>query len=94
MKHYEKDSDRPFGLSHEDKLVPYEYSSAYLVGMDAEDFVNTKMKTTIAPVLIKMADPESEIVMSLGVQERTTEEEYLQDISEYYRWLLKGLRLS
>ena len=35
LRHYREDDDARYGLEHEGELVPFEFTSAYLLGLDA-----------------------------------------------------------
>ena len=39
LRHYREDDDARYGLEHEGELVPFEFTSAYLLGLDARPFV-------------------------------------------------------
>jgi hypothetical protein len=39
LRHYREDDDARYGLDHEGELVPFEFTPAYLLGLDARPFV-------------------------------------------------------
>lgn len=51
LRHYAEDDDRRWGLEHDDELVEYDYSSAYLLGKDGTEFTGPDLIAVVQPLL-------------------------------------------
>lgn len=85
LRHYATDGDRRYGLRHADHAVPFEYGSAYLLGVDARPLLDDRMRSVIRPLLDKVAPLDSDEDDEAPYRE-------LQDES-YLRWFRAGLAL-
>lgn len=83
LRNYAEDDERRFGLEHEGTAVPYEYGSAYLVGVDARVFVDERLRRLIGPLLDQLIPP--------GVDADDAEPYREQESRHYLRWFRAGL---
>ena len=82
LRNYAGDDERRFGLEHEATAVPYEYGSAYLVGVDARPLVDEKLQRLIGPLLDRL----------IPLDDADDAEPYReQENRQYLRWFRAGL---
>jgi predicted nucleotidyltransferase len=64
LRHYREDDDARYGLEHEGDLVPFEFTSACLLGLDAAHFVASvaSVASSIRPVLDLFDGPDAPVV--------------------------------
>lgn len=95
LENYLEDSDRRYTIEHDGKGVLYEYSSAYLLGVDAQPFLDPTLSHSVAAVLDRFDSPEAAVVgivanekgrFILGDEERT-------EIFDRFRWYRLGTGL-
>jgi predicted nucleotidyltransferase len=87
LRHYREDDDARYGLEQGGHLVPFEFTPACLLGLDARCFAES-VAGTVRPVLDKFGDPDAAIVGLLaGEDERVLiEDEDRVEIVELFRW--------
>lgn len=83
LRNYAMDDERRFGLEHEGTAVPYEYGSAYLVGVDARPLVEEKLRRLIGPLLDRLVPP--------GIGADDDERDREQENGHCLRWFRVGL---
>lgn len=83
LRNYAEDDERRFGLEHEGTAVPYEYGSAYLVGVDARPLVEEKLRRLIGPLLDRLIPPDVDADDDEPYRE--------QENRHYLRWFRAGL---
>jgi predicted nucleotidyltransferase len=95
LEHYLEDNERRYGAEHEGEGVPYEYTGAYLLGVDGRPFLDAQLAGTVVKVLERFRDSDAEVV-GLVARERgrvvPTDEE-LAIICEHFRWYRRGTHL-
>jgi predicted nucleotidyltransferase len=95
LEHYLEDDERRYGAEHEGEGVPYEYTGAYLLGMDGRPFLDAHVAGTVVKVLDRFADADADVV-DLVARERgrilPTDEE-VAIIFEHFRWYRRGTHL-
>jgi len=83
VRNYAETNDRRFGLEHEGTAVPYEYGSAYLLGVDGRVFVDEQLAELIAPVIERFVPPDIDL---------DNDESYREKENQHYlRWFRAGL---
>ena len=95
LEHYLEDDDRRYGVDHDGEGVPYEYTGAYVVGVEAQPFLDDPLSEAVRAVLDRFDNPDAAIV---GVVARETggfivEDEHRLEIFELFRWYRLGTGL-
>lgn len=83
LRNYAEDDERRFGLEDEGTAVPYEYGSAYLIGVDAREFVDEKLRCLVGPLLDRLIPPDVDADDDGPYRE--------QENRHYLRWFRAGL---
>ena len=95
LEHYLEDDGRRYGVDHDGEGVPYEYTGAYLVGVEARPFLDESVSKTVEAVLDRFDNQDAAIV---GVVARETggfivEDEDRREVFELFRWYRLGTGL-
>ena len=96
LEHYLEDDIRRYGVDHDGEGVPYEYTGAYVVGVEAQPFLDESVSETVTTVLDRFDNPEGTVV---GVVARGTgrfivdDEHRLEETFELFRWYRLGTGL-
>ena len=92
LEHYGEDDDRRYGLHHDATAVPWEYTCAYLVGLDGRGFVDATVRAAVRVVLDQFDSPDAQIIGTVaGEQGRfVVEDEHRTEIYELFRWFRLG----
>jgi predicted nucleotidyltransferase len=87
LRHYREDDDIRYGLEHDSKLVPYEYTGAYLLGLDGRRFIDS-VAGSVRPVLDKLDSPDATIVGIVAHEDgrALVQDEHRLEIFELFRW--------
>jgi predicted nucleotidyltransferase len=64
LRHYLEDDERRYGVEHDGAGVLFEYTGAYLLGIDGRRFLGPELSQAVATVLDRFADSDSEGVAS------------------------------
>ena len=62
LEHYREDDDIRYALDHGTEPVPFEYTSAYLVGLDGRPFLDARVTASVRPVLDRFDGPDATVV--------------------------------
>jgi predicted nucleotidyltransferase len=95
LQHYLDDDDRRYGAEHNGAGVPFEYTGAYLLGVDGQRFLGRQLSETVATTLDRFADPDSDVV-GIVLRERgriLIEDEDRLDVFEHFQWYRRGVDL-
>ena len=92
LEHYLEDDDRRYGVDHDHEGVPYEYTGAYVVGVEARPFLDEPLTEAVKAVLDRFDDPDATVI---GIVARETrgfivEDELRLEIFELFRWYRLG----
>ena len=95
LEHYLEDDDRRYGVDHDGEGVPYEYTGAYVVGVEGQPFLDESVSETVTTVLDRFDNPDATVI---GVVARETgriivEDEHRLEIFELFRWYRLGTGL-
>jgi predicted nucleotidyltransferase len=87
LRHYREDDDARYGLEQGGHLVPFEFTPACLLGLDARRFAES-VAGTVRSVLDKFGDPDAAIVGLLASEDDRVliEDEDRVEIVELFRW--------
>lgn len=69
LQHYLEDDERRYDAEHDGQGVPYEYTGAYLLGLDGQPFLDRQLADTVATVLDRFSDPDAAVIGTV-VRER------------------------
>lgn len=95
LEHYLEADDRRYGLEHDGGGVPFEYTSAYLLGGDAQPFLDAAVRRSVTAVLDQFAAPDAAII-GVVARERgllLIDDRDRVDIFERFRWFRLGTGL-
>jgi predicted nucleotidyltransferase len=95
LEHYLEDDERRYGLEREGHAVPFEYTCAYLLGIDGQPFLDDPLRRAAATVLDRFTDQDADVV---GIVAREKERLVVDDdqrieIFELFRWYRLGTGL-
>jgi len=93
LEHYLEDDDRRYAVEHEGKGVPYEYTCAYLLGVDARPFIDEPLARAAAGVLDQFTDADS-VIVGIVAKERfrlPAEDADRANIWELFQWYRFGI---
>jgi predicted nucleotidyltransferase len=87
LRHYREDDDGRYGLEHDGKLVPYEYTCAYLLGQDGRRF-SPSVAGSVRPVLEPFDSPDAAIVGLVAYEDGRVivQDEDRAEIFDLFRW--------
>ena len=95
LKHYLEGDSRRYGVDHDGKGVPYEYTGAYVVGVDARPLLDEPLSKAVKTVLDRFDDQDAVVI---GAVARETagfivEDEHRLEIFELFHWYRRGTGL-
>lgn len=87
LRHYREDDDARYGLEHGGELVPFEFTTSCLLGLDARAFVPS-LDTSIRPLLDRFESPDAAIVGLVAGEDRpgVIEDADRTEVFELFRW--------
>lgn len=95
LRYYLEDDERRYGAEHDGTGVPFEYTGAYLLGIDGRPFLSTQVSQSVGTVLDRFADPDADPV-GMVVRERgriAIEDEDRAEVFEHFQWYRRGIGL-
>jgi len=95
LEHYLEDDERRYGLDHDSEGVPFEYTCAYLLGVDGQRFLDDAVTNTVRTVLDRFDEAEADVVgIAAGERRRgLIEDQHRTEIFELFRWYRLGTGL-
>lgn len=95
LEHYEEDEERRYGVDHGGEGVPFEYTCAYLLGLDGQRFLDAALSTTVRAVLDRFNEPAADIVGKAASDRGRgfIDDESRTAIFELFRWYRLGTGL-
>jgi predicted nucleotidyltransferase len=87
LRHYREDDEARYGLEHEGELVPFEFTPACLLGMDAAQFA-AAVAPSIRPVLDRLDGPDAPLVGLVAHEDRgvLAEDRDREEVFGLFRW--------
>lgn len=95
LEHYLEDGERRYGLDHDGEGVPFEYTCAYLLGVDGQRFLDDAVANTVRTVLDRFDEAEADVVgIAAGERRRgLIEDRHRTEIFEFFCWYRLGTGL-
>jgi predicted nucleotidyltransferase len=95
LRYYLEDDERRYDAEHEGAGVPFEYTGAYLLGIDGRPFLSRPLSQTVEAILDRFADSDSEAVALVAREQGriAIEEEDRAGVFEHFRWYRRGVGL-
>ena len=95
LEHYLEDDDRRYAVEHESEGVPFEYTCAYLLGVDGRPFLDESLSRTAMMVLDRFSNQDADVVLIVTREKGrlVVEDEYRTEIFELFRWYRLGTQL-
>lgn len=95
LEHYLEDDERRYGVEYEGEGVPFEYTCAYLLGVDARPFLDEPVSQAVVAVLDRFSDPDADIVGIVAREKGRliVEDDQRIEIFELFRWYRLGTGL-
>ncbi|MEO6213185.1 MAG: hypothetical protein ABIP65_06115 [Vicinamibacterales bacterium] len=92
FEHYLEDDERRYGVDHEEDGVPYEYTCAYLLGVDAQRFLDEPLSRAVKTVLNLFDEPDAQVVGLVAGEtgRRMVDDDGRTEIFQLYRWFRLG----
>jgi predicted nucleotidyltransferase len=95
LEHYLEDDERRYEIEFEGNGVPYDYTCAHLLGLDARPFLDASVAAAVNAVLDRFDDPHAELVATAAADRGRIylEDEHRTQIFELFRWYRLGTGL-
>lgn len=92
LEHYVDDDERQYGLEHEGETVPFDYTCAYLLGLDGRRFKEPLLNQAVDPVLDEFSSPDANIVgiVARGRRRLGVRPEDRSEIFKQFLWFRRG----
>lgn len=95
LQHYLEDDDRRYGAEHEGRGVPFEFTCAYLLGVDARRFLDEPLARAASGVLRGFSDADADYVTITAMETGRipTEDRDRVEIFQRSEWFRVGIGL-
>jgi predicted nucleotidyltransferase len=95
LRHYLEDDDRRYEAEYGGEGVPYEYTCAFLLGVDGQAFLDDPLRAAAAGVLDRFGDPDASVIDLVAREDGRVllEDDERADIFEHFRWYRLGAGL-
>jgi predicted nucleotidyltransferase len=93
LRHYLEGDERRYGAEHNGTGVPFEYTGAYLLGLDGRSFLGPRLHEIAGMVLDRFVDADADVVGAV-LRERglvLVEDEDRLDVLEHFQWYRRGI---
>ncbi len=95
LEHYLEEDDRRYGVDHDGAGVPYEYTCAYLLGVDGRPFLDALVRAAVTAILGRFDEPDADVV---GIATREKGRNYVDGEErtktfDLFRWYRLGAGL-
>lgn len=92
LEHYLEDDERRYGVEHEDVRVPFEFTSAYLLGLDGRRFLDSALTEALTAVLDRFENAGSQVVSVVAAETARVivDDDRRAEIFELFRWFRRG----
>ena len=95
LEHYLEDDERRYGVDFEGAGVPYDFSCAHLLGLDAVPFLDDSIRATVSAVLEHFDSPDADVVGIAAAQRGRlyVDDSHREHVFELFRWYRLGAGL-
>jgi len=95
LRHYLEDDDRRFGLDHAGEGVIFDYTCAYLLGLDCQRFLDPAVTATARAVLDRFESADAGVVRMILRESghHSPEPAALNEVFQLFRWFRLGAGL-
>ncbi len=95
LEHYLEDDDRRYDAEFNGQGVPYDYTCAFLLGVDGRRFLDAPLRQAVTSILNRFDDPYADVVgLATGEKGRLyVDDEGRSQTFERFRWYRLGLTL-
>lgn len=95
LRYYLEGDERRYGAEYEGAGVPFEYTGAYLLGIDGGPFLSRQLSQTVEAMLDRFAHSDSEAVALVAREQGqiAIEEEDRANVFEHFQWYRRGIGL-
>ena len=95
LEHYLEDDERRYGVEFDGAGVPYDYTCAHLLGLDARPLLDESISVTVRGVLDRFDDPDAHVVgIAAGERARAyVDDDQRVHVFEHFRWYRRGTGL-
>lgn len=92
LRHYAEEDDRRYGLDHNGNAVPFEYTTAYVLGHDGRRFHNPSFSAAVGLVLNGVDSPDAAVVATAAREEAgfVIDDDRRRDVFGLFQWFRKG----
>ena len=95
LEHYLEDDERRYGVEFDGAGVPYDYTCAHLLGLDARPLLDASISHTVRGVLDRFDEPDAHVV---GIAAAESGRAWVDDdrrthVFELFRWYRRGTGL-
>jgi predicted nucleotidyltransferase len=95
LEHYLEDDERRYDVEFDGAGVPYDYTCAHLLGVDARPLLDASIGLTVSSVLDRFDDPDAHVV---GIAAAESGAAWVDDdrrahVFELFRWYRRGTGL-
>lgn len=96
LEHYLGDDERRYGAEFDGAGVPWDYTSARLLGLDARHLLDDSTRSSISAVLARFGGPDARVVglASDPGGRRWVEDHRRNQAFDLFRWYRRGLLRS
>lgn len=96
LRHYAEEDDRRYGLDHAGEAVPFEQTTAYVLGEDGRRYHAPPLSTAVAGVLDKFDSPDAVVIGTAAREEAGAfiEDGRRRDVFDLFRWFRAGAGLA
>jgi predicted nucleotidyltransferase len=95
LEHYLEDDERRYGLDFGGAGVPYDFTCAHLLALDAVPFLDASTRATVSAVLERFDSPDADVVGIAAAQggRLYVEDSHRAHVFELFRWYRLGAGL-
>lgn len=95
LRYYLEGDERRYGAEHHGAAVPFEYTGAYLLGIDGRPFLGAQVSQTVGTVLDRFANPGSEgiAIVARELGKIAIEEDDRAEVFGHFQWYRRGIGL-
>lgn len=95
LEHYLEEDDRRYTVDHDGAGVPYDYTCAYLLGIDGQPFLDAPLRQAVTTILDRFNEPDADVVAIATAEKGRlyVDDEERSTTFELFRWYRLGTGL-